>query len=740
MTYRIKWLLSIALDVFCLWSCESTKEQDIQVLSVSLSQSTAEICVGETVELKATIVPSNATLSEITWATTKSTVATVSEKGLITAVGEGTATIVASAGGKSGSCLVTVSKGIVAVYSIELNARSVELSRGDTYTLEATVSPEDATNKSIIWSSSDDSVASVEDGVVSASEAGTAIISAEAGGKKATCLFTITVPVESLTLNKTSLSLTENQKEQLTAYISPEDATNKDIAWSSSNTSVAVVDSDGEVLAIKKGACNITATLGDISAECIVTVDSPEVPVSNIELSGPTRIERGKTGTAIAIVYPSNATNKSVTWSSSDDKIISVDSHGTLNALSIGHATITASAGSVSKSMNVYVYVPAQSISLYSEEYGNLTDNTVITLTKGEATQVKAILTPDDATDTVTWTSYPETVVSVDQTGLIQAIGGGEGYISVKAGDLMPKRLRVSVVVPTESISLDISSKTIKQYEEIILNATILPEDATDKSISWSSSNTSVAIVDKNGKVTGGPQEGSATITALAGSLSASCEITVISCYDPVDLGLSVEWASFNVGANKPEEIGNFYAWGETTTKTVYDAEHYKYYEWSDYYMSYSRAIKYNTNPYRGPVDNKTVLEAEDDAARATWGGEWRIPTKSELEEISNPNNCSWTWTILNGQNGCIVESKINGNSIFLPAAGFMIGTNHLSYRGVDYGVYDYGLYWSANLLPENDIDKEVWYLRLGAYGVLIEEGGRHHGLTVRPVRTKVSK
>ena len=189
MTYRIKWLLSIALAVFCLWSCESTKEQDIQVLSVSLSQSTAEICVGETVELKATIVPSNATLSEITWATTKSTVATVSEKGLVTAVGEGTATIVASAGGKSGSCLVTVSKGIVAVYSIELNARSVELSRGDTFTLEATVSPEDATNKSIIWSSSDDSVASVEDGVVSASEAGTAIISAEAGGKKATCSF-----------------------------------------------------------------------------------------------------------------------------------------------------------------------------------------------------------------------------------------------------------------------------------------------------------------------------------------------------------------------------------------------------------------------------------------------------------------------------------------------------------------------------------------------------------------------
>lgn len=735
MTYRIKWLLSIALAVFCLWSCESTKEQDIQVLSVSLSQSTAEICVGETVELKATIVPSNATLSEITWATTKSTVATVSEKGLVTAVGEGTATIVASAGGKSGSCLVTVSKGIVAVYSIELNARSVELSRGDTFTLEATVSPEDATNKSIIWSSSDDSVASVEDGVVSASEAGTAIISAEAGGKKATCLFTITVPVESLTLNKTSLSLTENQKEQLTAYISPEDATNKDIAWSSSNTSVAVVDSDGEVLAIKKGACNITATLGDISAECIVTVDSPEVPVSNIELSGPTRIERGKTGTAIAIVYPSNATNKSVTWSSSDDKIISVDSHGTLNALSIGHATITASAGSVSKSMNVYVYVPAQSISLYSEEYGNLTDNTVITLTKGEATQVKAILTPDDATDTVTWKSYPETVVSVDQTGLIQAIGGGEGYILVRAGDLMPKQLRVSVVVPTESISLDISSKTIKQYEEIVLNATILPEDATDKSILWSSSNTSVATVDKNGKVSGGPQEGSATITASAGSLSASCEITVISCYDPVDLGLSVEWASFNVGANKPEETGNFYAWGETTTKPKYNAQHYKFYEWDDYNTRYW-ITKYNDNPNRGHVDNKTVLEAEDDAARANWGGNWRIPTKAEFEEILNPNNCSWTWTIVNGQDGYEVKSKINGNSIFLPAAGHMIGNDHANYNCG----YDFGAYWSANLIPENNGDREVWYLMFNTNGALMDSCGRAGGLSVRAVRTKVLK
>lgn len=731
MKHHIKWLLSIALAIFSLWSCESTKEQDVQILSVSLSQSTAEICVGETVELKATIVPSNATLSEITWATTKSTVATVSEKGVVTAVGEGAATIVASAGGKSCSCLVTVSKGIVAVYSIELNARSVELGRGDTFTLVATVSPEDATNKTILWSSSDDSVASVEDGVVFASEAGTAIISAEAGGKKATCLFIITVPVESLTLNKTSLSLTENQKERLTAYISPEDATNQDIVWSSSNTSVAVVDSDGEVLAVKKGACNITVTLGDISAECKVTVDSPEVPVSNIELSGSSRIERGKTGMAIAIVYPSNATNKTVTWSSSDDKIVSVDSDGTLNALSIGHATITASAGSVTKSMSVYVYVPAQSISLYSEVYGNLTDDTVVTLMKGESTQVKAILTPDDATDTVTWSSYPETVLAVDQTGLIQAIGGGEGYILVRAGDLMAY-LRVFVVVPTESISLDTSSKTIKQYEEIVLNATILPEDATDKNISWSSSNTSVATVDKNGKVTGGEQEGSATITASVEGMSASCEITVISCYDPVDLGLSVEWASFNVGAKKPEETGNFYAWGETITKTIYNAQGYKFYEWYDYYNRY-RITKYNDNPNRGTVDNKTVLDAVDDAARANWGGEWRIPTKSEFEEILNPNNCSWTWTIVNGQDGYEVKSKINGNSIFLPAAGHIIGNDHANYNCG----YDFGCYWSANLLPENNGDREVWYLMFNTNGALMDTCGRTGGLSVRAVRTK---
>lgn len=149
---------------------------------------------------------------------------------------------------------------------------------------------------------------------------------------------------------------------------------------------------------------------------------------------------------------------------------------------------------------------------------------------------------------------------------------------------------------------------------------------------------------------------------------------------EAVDLGLpsGLKWAIFNVGATKPEEYGGYFAWGETEPKSHYNWSTYKWCNGSKYSIT-----KYNINARYGTVDNKTILDPEDDAAHVNWGGSWRMPTYEEWTELKTL--CTWTWTSQNGVNGRKVTGP-NGNSIFLPAAGS--GPN---YAG------SYGYYWSSS-------------------------------------------
>ena len=169
-----------------LYSC-SEKEEEIAVSSVTISQPTAEMLVGETVKLLAIVLPSNATDKEVTWSSSKQSVATITQDGLVTAISEGTSNITAMAGGKTGTCIVTVRKRVVAVSSIELNKTELSLVEGEDFTLVATIKPDDATDKTVTWNSSDASIASVAEGKVKALKEGTTTISAKAGEKTATC-------------------------------------------------------------------------------------------------------------------------------------------------------------------------------------------------------------------------------------------------------------------------------------------------------------------------------------------------------------------------------------------------------------------------------------------------------------------------------------------------------------------------------------------------------------------------
>ena len=190
-----------------------------------------------------------------------------------------------------------------------------------------------------------------------------------------------------------------------------------------------------------------------------------------------------------------------------------------------------------------------------------------------------------------------------------------------------------------------------------------------------------------------------------------------------VDLGLpsGTLWATCNVGASAPEEYGDYFAWGETEPKEVYNWTKYK---WCN--GSLSTLTKYCNNSsygYNGFVDDKTELDPEDDAAYVNWGENWRIPTKAQQDELRG--NCTWTWTTQNGVNGHLVTGP-NGKSLFLPAAGSR-------YDGTLYDAGSYGNYWSRTL---NSGGPSIAYsVHFNSEYVSWGSSYRYVGFTVRAVR-----
>ena len=194
--------------------------------------------------------------------------------------------------------------------------------------------------------------------------------------------------------------------------------------------------------------------------------------------------------------------------------------------------------------------------------------------------------------------------------------------------------------------------------------------------------------------------------------------------YEAIDLGLpsGVKWATCNVGATKPEEYGGYYAWGETDEKDDYSWSTYK---WCN--GTYDSMTKYCTSAGDGTIDNKTVLELEDDVAHVKWGGNWRMPTKAEQDELRD--NCTWTWTTLNGVRGYEVTGP-NGNSIFLPAAGNRNGTE-VEGRGY------YGNSWSSSL--SSDYSHAAYELGFGGGNYYWYNVNRYLGQSVRPVSGNIT-
>ena len=267
---------------------------------------------------------------------------------------------------------------------------------------------------------------------------------------------------------------------------------------------------------------------------------------------------------------------------------------------------------------------------------------------------------------------------------------------------------------------------TLQPDESKRLTATVLPEDADNPAVTWESSDDAVAEVNSSGRVTANAY-GTCTITCAAtdgSGVKATCQVTVkkdnsgiINGREYVDLGLpsGTLWATCNVGANSPEEYGDYFAWGETTTKSDYS--------WSTYFDiddNGNTLKKYNNN------GGLTELLPEDDAATTNWGSGWQMPSLAQIKELYDSSNTTIEWTQVNGVNGRKITSKSNGNSIFLPAAGYRDGTS-LGYAG------SMGNYWSRSLLTSNSYYAS--YLYFYSDNIVWHYDSRYHGQSVRPVR-----
>lgn len=445
----------------------------------------------------------------------------------------------------------------------------------------------------------------------------------------------------------------------------------------------------------------------------VKTFTTGVVPVESVTLNKEdyTFNSIGNTIYLTATVLPSDATNKEIDWSSDNEAVATVDQYGKVTANGNGTATITVITKDQSKTATCAITV-AQLMT------GITLSSTSLTLIEGEEQTLIATVNPDNANDkSVTWNSSDESVATVDASGKVTAISKGRATITALANDSSGVTATCDVTVKpyyTTNVSLNNTSLSLIVGETALLTATvtITPDKVSDKTVTWTTSNEDVATVDQDGIVTG-VSKGAATIYATANDgsgVSASCAVRVKNPKNPcpsgaVDLGLSVYWATRNLGADSPEDYGDYYAWGEIVGR--YSATNFG---WGGYKFGTSSSgpfSKYNTNSSYGPVDNKTVLDAEDDAAHMNLGGYWRIPSSDEWEELLT--QCTWEE---NNTNKYKVIGP-NGNSIYLPCLGLYKNQS----TGVVFVGWE-GFYWSSTLNSSNPAQAKYMYIYVeGRYG-----------------------
>ncbi|MEK4993364.1 Ig-like domain-containing protein [Paenibacillus sp. FSL H7-0918] len=453
---------------------------------------------------------------------------------------------------------VTVNNtGDVIVTGVTLDKPTLSLTEGEAGdTLSAVIAPANATNKTVNWSSSDETIATVVNGVVTPVGVGTAIITVTTtdGSFTASSVVNVSAPippvvdVTGVKLDQETLNLTAGEADGLLkATIEPANATDKDVIWSSSDETVATVV-NGVVTPVGEGTAVITVTTkdGSFTASSVVNVSAPIPPVvdvTGVKLDQETlNLTAGEAdGLLKATIEPANATDKDVIWSSSDETVATVV-NGVVTPVGEGTAviTVTTKDGSFTASSVVNVSAPIPPV---VDVTGVKLDQETLNLTAGEADGIlKATIEPANATDKdVIWSSSDETVATV-VNGVVTPVGEGTAVIKVTTKDgSFTATTTVNVAAPkppdviVTGVTLDQTELNLTVGEgEGTLQATVAPANATNKGVIWSSSDETVAKVVYGVVTPIGEGTAIITVTTKDGSYTASTTVTVKAPVKPV--------------------------------------------------------------------------------------------------------------------------------------------------------------------------------------------------------------
>lgn len=513
---------------------------------VTLNQTAFLLYKGKSYTIKANVYPETAENKEVIWHSENPDVVKVDQNGKVTAVGNGVATIVCETKHGSGEPIyggANVYTGYIAKCTITvktlpekvtLDKSTAEVYATKSIKLKATVLPATTSEKTVTWTSSNTNVAKVDaNGKVTGVGSGTAIITATSTTKNkvsASCKVTVLKKKEvtGLTLSSDGGSLYKGKTHTLIATVSPSNATFKDVKWTSSNSKVVSVDSNGKVKALKEGTAVIKCTSVDnpmVFATCKVTVKIKTTGVALNRTSGNLYVTQ--TGTLTATVYPSNASNKKVEWTSSNTKIAVVDKNGNVTGIKTGTVYITATTvnGGYAASCKVTVKPIIKSTSVKLNK-------TSLSIKHGHTYDLVATISPANTSNkSLTWKSSDTKIVKVSSNGEITAVKPGTATITCITKDTGKKatcKVTVKAVVPT-SVYFPKESGSINYNKDYKLTATVLPTNATNKKLKWSSSDPTVVSVTSDGVIRGLKPGKSAviTVTTVSGGKTDTIKVNV---------------------------------------------------------------------------------------------------------------------------------------------------------------------------------------------------------------------
>lgn len=506
-------------------TCEVNVAKGITSLKVDKNE--VLLAVGETYQLNAVISPEDASNKNLVFTSLDTRVATVSNTGLITGKAPGSAYITISTVDKkfNASCTVKVSQKPT---GFKLNASALVLDVGEGYTLEGTFNPKTTTEKKIIWTSSDSTIAKVDaKGRVIGVGAGKCIINATTSNSlNALCYVTVNQPVSSISVSEEEVTLAVGDEQELEAVFDSDEVTNKDVKWKSSDTSVVTVNKKGVIKGIAGGIAVITVTSEEngMSAISIVTV---EEPVAEITLNK-TALNLGyrQKFTLVATIKNNSATRKKIKWSSSKKSVVTVGKNGLVYGKKLGYATIKAKAtdgSGVEAACRVRVVRAANSLSL---------SDSFLNMVVGKTHRLKVKITPKNATyKTAKFKSDNTDVAIVDNKGKITAIGAGKAKITAYTKDSSAKKqvciVQVREYVPASGITLSATNVTMGVGDKQSVIYSLSPNGSDDK-VTWASNNKAAVRVDKKGVITGIAPGSSGVTATTSGGKTATVSVTVV--------------------------------------------------------------------------------------------------------------------------------------------------------------------------------------------------------------------